>query len=219
MRDEQFDHRKSSNIRIEGVEDDAFDREVMKDARRRERAQTTLAATRSAKTGVSGIGNTIKAAFTEPVVVVALVVLAFVIVFMRAYMVPSGSMRPTLVEGDRLLSIARYFPNGSTYSRGDVVCFTAPDGTVYVKRVIGIGGDHIQISGEKVYVNGEECEWQGTGGVMTSMDVRLGPDEYWVMGDNRANSQDSRFIGAIPASSMISKVYCIYYPFDRATIL
>ena len=219
MRDDQFDYRKSSNIRVEGAEDADFDREVMKDARRRERAQATLDAARTTRSTAKGFKDAVKGALTEPVFIVALVVLAFVILFMRAYMVPSGSMRPTLVEGDRLLSIARYFPNGSTYARGDVVCFTAPDGTVYVKRVIGIGGDRIQISGEKVYVNGEESEWQGTGGVMTSMDVRLGPDEYWVMGDNRANSQDSRFIGAIPASSMISKVYCIYYPFDRATIL
>ena len=128
-------------------------------------------------------------------------------------------MQPTLQEGDRIMSIARYFPNGHTYERGDIVCFTAPDGTVYVKRVIGTGGDHIQITGDMVYVNGEPSPWQGTGGVSTVSDIQLAEDEYWVMGDNRGNSQDSRFIGPVKASQMISKVYGIYFPLNRAKFL
>lgn len=165
------------------------------------------------------IGGMLKSALHEPVFICALIVLLFLICFMRPFIVPSGSMKPTLMEGDRILSITQYFPNGQTYSRGDIACFTAPDGTVYVKRVIGIGGDHIQISGEKVYVNGEESPYQGTGGVMTSMDVQLADDEYWMMGDNRGNSLDSRYIGAIKADKMISKVLGIYNPVDRMTIL
>lgn len=165
------------------------------------------------------IGGMLKSALHEPVFICALIVLLFLICFMRPFIVPSGSMKPTLMEGDRILSIAQYFPNGQTYSRGDIACFTAPDGTVYVKRVIGIGGDHIQISGEKVYVNGEESPYQGTGGVMTSMDVQLADDEYWMMGDNRGNSLDSRYIGAIKADKMISRVLGIYNPVDRMTIL
>lgn len=155
----------------------------------------------------------------EPVVVIAVVILLFMVLFARFFFVPSGSMRPTLMEGDRIVSIAQYFPSGSTYQRGDIVCFTAPNNTVYVKRVIGVGGDHIQISGEKVYVNGEESPYQGTGGVMTSMDVQLADDEYWVMGDNRGNSEDSRFIGPIKADKMISKVIAIYLPSEHATFL
>lgn len=155
----------------------------------------------------------------EPSVVIAVVLLLVMVLFIRPFFVPSGSMRPTLVEGDRILSIAQYFPSGSTYQRGDIACFSAPNGTVYVKRVIGIGGDHIQISGEKVYVNGEESPYQGTGGVMTSMDVQLADDEYWVMGDNRGNSEDSRFIGPVKADKMISKVIAVYLPTEHATFL
>lgn len=155
----------------------------------------------------------------EPICVISIVLLLFVLLFMRAFYVPSGSMKPTLIEGDRIMSIAQYFPSGSTYQRGDIVCFTAPNGTVYVKRVIGIGGDRVQISGENVYVNGEESPYQGTGGVMTSMDIQLADDEYWVMGDNRANSEDSRFIGPVKADKMISKVIAIYQPFDHMTFL
>ena len=156
--------------------------------------------------------NTIRAAFREPVVVISVVLLCLLFFFLRPFLVPSGSMIPTLKEGDRILSLAQYFPNGRTYDRGDIVCFTAPSGDVYVKRVIGVGGDRIQISGEKVYVNGELSPWQGTGGVQSSMDVQLDDNQYWVMGDNRGNSEDSRFIGPISADKMISKVYLIYWP-------
>lgn len=159
--------------------------------------------------------HVVKKALHEPIFVIAFAVLMFLLFFMRPFIVPSASMQPTLQPGDRIFSIAQYFPNGETYSRGDIACFTAPDGTVYVKRVIGIGGDRIQISGEKVYVNGEESDYQGTGGVMTSMDVQLADDEYWMMGDNRGNSADSRYIGPVKAEKMISKVFMIYQPFDR----
>lgn len=155
----------------------------------------------------------------EPSVVIAVVLLLVMVLFIRPFFVPSGSMRPTLMEGDRILSVAQYLPSGSTYQRGDIACFTAPNGTVYVKRVIGIGGDHIQISGEKVYVNGEESPYQGTGGVMTSMDVQLADDEYWMMGDNRGNSEDSRFIGPVKADKMISKVIAVYLPTEHASFL
>lgn len=162
--------------------------------------------------------NIVKAAFHEPVFIVSIVLLLFILLFMRPFLVPSGSMQPTLKEGDRVMSIARYFPSGSTYARGDIACFIAPSGDVYVKRIIGIGGDHIQISGEKVLVNGEESPYQGTSGLVTSMDIYLADDEYWVMGDNRGNSQDSRFIGPVKADKMISRVIAIYFPFDRATL-
>ena len=155
----------------------------------------------------------------EPIIIIAIIVIALLTLFIRPFLVPSGSMVPTLIEGDRILSIATYFPNGQTFQEGDIACFTAPDGTVYVKRVIANGGDLVQISGEDVYVNGELSPWQGTGGQMTNMEVQLADDEYFMMGDNRGNSEDSRFIGPIKADKMISKVVAIYMPFDHATLL
>lgn len=154
----------------------------------------------------------------EPIIIIAIIIITFLIMFVRPFLVPSGSMVPTLQEGDRILSIAQYFQDGHTYKVGDIVCFYTDDGTVYVKRVIATGGDLVEISGEKVYVNGELSSYQGTGGQVTSLRVQLADDEYFVMGDNRGNSEDSRFIGPIKASQMISKVICIYYPFEHFTI-
>ena len=192
---------------------------LMRKTRAKQREAAAKEAKKASGAAAKGVLTALKNALSEPVVIVSAILLVFILLFLRAFLVPSGSMHPTLLEGDRVISIARYFPNGHTYNRGDIVCFTAPDGSTYVKRVIGVGGDHVQISGEKVYVNGEESPWQGTGGLMTSMDIHLADDEYWVMGDNRGNSQDSRFIGPVRADKMISKVYCIYFPFARASFL
>ena len=214
-----FEYKSNSNIRIELDDNSELDEYLMRKTRAKQRENAGRQAKKASADAARGVMSAVKHVLSEPIVIVAAVLLMFILLFLRPYLVPSGSMHPTLLEGDRVISIARYFPNGHTYNRGDVVCFTAPDGSVYVKRVVGVGGDHVQISGEKVFVNGEESPWQGTGGLMTSMDIHLADDEYWVMGDNRGNSQDSRFIGAIRADKMISKVYCIYFPFSRATFL
>ena len=163
--------------------------------------------------------NFAKNAVKSPTVVVSVLLILFIVFFLKAFLVPSGSMVPTLREGDRIISIARYFPNGSTYADGDIVCFLEKSSnTVFVKRVIAHGGQHVQIVNNVVYVDGVESPWQGTGasGDITSVDCQLGDQEYWVMGDNRGNSQDSRYIGPVEASQMISKVYCIYFPFNPA---
>lgn len=179
-------------------------------------AEQAIQASQSSKpTFLRKLKETVK----RPAFIVVTSFLVFIVFFARPYRIPSGSMEPTLMPEDRIFSIARYFPNGSTYHRGDVVCFKAPTGETYVKRVIGVGGDHIRISGEKVMVNGQKSPYQGTGGVMSSFDLYLADDEYWVMGDNRANSYDSRFIGPVKADKMISKVYFIYMPASRITML
>lgn len=163
--------------------------------------------------------RTVAAAFREPVFVVCLVILLLLTMFVRAFLVPSASMRPTLVEGDRILSIAQYFPNGHTYKPGDIICFVAPSNEIYVKRVVACGGDLVEMTGDKLYVNGEESPYSGTSGVITTSKVQLADDEYWVMGDNRGNSQDSRFIGPVKADKTVAKVWCVFWPLDHLTWL
>lgn len=161
----------------------------------------------------------VKNSLREPSFVVPLLLIAFVVLFVRAYYVPSGSMIPTLQEGDRIFSLAKYLPNGHSYKRGDVVTFMAPAGSIYVKRVIGIGGDTVKISGDTVYVNDEPSPWQGRGTGAVQGTWQIADDEYFVMGDNRSNSQDSRYIGTVKADRMVSHVVAVYYPFNHATSL
>lgn len=155
----------------------------------------------------------------QPQYLVYFGILIFLFTFFRAFMVPSGSMLPTLQENDRILTLARYFPDGHTYKAGDIVCFHEPaNNKVYVKRIVACGGDTVAISGEKLYVNGEESPYQGGGtGRVQVKETRLADDEYYMMGDNRSNSQDSRYIGPIKADAVIGKVDFIFWPLDRFT--
>ena len=165
---------------------------------------------------VKKVSGTFSDMFKKPFILLMIAAGILLLMFCRPYMVPSGSMIPTLVEGDRILSIAGYFVNGETYQPGDIVCFIAPSGETYVKRVVANGGDHVLIAGDTLYVNGEESPYQGNGTGMVQGEWDLADDEYFMMGDNRSNSQDSRYIGPIQASKVLSKVVCIYLPLDHA---
>lgn len=135
--------------------------------------------------------------------------------------VPTGSMEPTIMTGDRLLgSKATYIANEPT--RGDIVAFYSPEDnqTVFVKRIIGLPGETVAIIGGKVYINGsdtplseayinQEDEATGDFGPYTVPDK-----SYFVMGDNRNNSFDSRYwktTNYVSEDSIIAKLTLKYY--------
>lgn len=168
----------------------------------------------------ASFGTFVRHAMHEPSYVVPLVLIVLVFSFMRSYVIPSGSMIPTLVEGDRIIGIQQYFPDGHRFHAGDIVTFYSDKlDEVLVKRVVAEGGDTVDIIGDTLYVNGKVSDLQGDGTGEVQGEWVLDDDEYFVMGDNRGNSKDSRWIGPVKASQMISKVVCIYYPFDRAKML
>lgn len=154
----------------------------------------------------------------KKVLVIALVLLFLIFFVFRSYIIPSESMYPTLKIGDRVVGTAIYFPNGDSVDIGDVVCFYPPGTTneVYVKRVIAKGGDHVQISGDTIYVNGEVSPYGISGGVLTSLDFTVSDGCYWMAGDNGSVSADSRVWGELPADRLICKLHAVYWPIDRA---
>lgn len=162
------------------------------------------------------LANAFKAVLMSPHYMAYILALVSIITFMRGYLVPSGSMIPTLEINDRIITLKRYFPDGQTYARGDIVCFHEPKkGAVYVKRIVGIGGDEVVVNDQGLFINGELSPYQGGGTNSSTGTWRLADDEYFMMGDNRANSEDSRYIGAIKANAIIGKVDFIFWPPSR----
>lgn len=110
--------------------------------------------------------------------------------------VPTGSMIPTIDAGEKIISNRITYYMGSP-QRGDIVIFHYPDNEeiLYVKRVIGLPGDEVLIDDGKVYINGIKLEEPY---VTSEYNGRYGPyqvpeDSYFMLGDNRAYSEDSRF--------------------------
>ncbi|MTI49378.1 signal peptidase I [Sporosalibacterium faouarense] len=135
-----------------------------------------------------------------------------------------SSMYPTLHEKDRLFTNKVGYYIGEP-KRGDIIVLKAPDDPEkdYIKRVVGLAGDKVEITDGKVYVNGEELkEKYLTEGSYTYTEATSKwdvPEEYiFVMGDNRNKraSNDSRSFGSIPIDTVKGKAFFRYYPFgDR----
>jgi signal peptidase I len=156
-------------------------------------------------------------------VVLALLIALLIKTFLfQAFFIPSESMMPTLRVHDRVLVNKLSYKLHDVH-RGDIVVFKAPEGSEpgiddLVKRVIGLPGETVSAHGGHVYVDGERIEEPYLpDGVETSSfsAVTLEPDHYWVMGDNRDNSKDSRVFKAIPKESIIGRVFFRIWPLSR----
>lgn len=166
------------------------------------------------------------------------------------YRVDGSSMEPTLHNGEMLIVNRRayvairlgrwldtipgvdvdegwvWYPFGQP-QRGDIVVFRPPNGgsEPYVKRIIALPGERVEIRDGAVFINGrrliepylvEPTVWRG---MTLNHEYVVEPGHVFVMGDNRNNSSDSRIFGAIPMSSIIGKAWLTYWPPDEAKLL
>lgn len=145
----------------------------------------------------------------------------------QAYKIPSGAMMPTLLIGDQIL-VNKYVYKKQTPQRGDIAVFEFPKDptTDYIKRVIGIGGDLVEIKDKKLFVNGvlqNETFVIHTGKHFISSNIprdNFGPytvplNTLFFMGDNRDNSYDSRFWGIVDNEKVKGKAICFYWSWDK----
>ncbi len=149
----------------------------------------------------------------------AILIVAFINLFIAQPRTVDGrSMEPTLYDGNRLIvELLSY--RFAEPERGDIVMLRITEGQTsraLVKRVIGLPGDTVEIYDGSVYINGEKLDEPyvsaSTDGIMTAM---LIPDgQYFVMGDNRPVSNDSRYFGTIPYQDIIGHVLIRYWPFS-----
>ena len=142
----------------------------------------------------------------------------------RAYVaepfaIPSESMAPTLVPGDHVLVEKLSYRFGSPH-RGDLVVFRAPDGgSLAVKRIVGLAGDRVAIEDGVLAVNGH-LQREPYVDQRSVDSVYFGPvvvpaGDVFVMGDNRADSHDSRDYGAVPRRSLVGQVLTRLWPVFR----
>lgn len=168
----------------------------------------------------------IKEVVTWAVELAIVVAAAFVLVYfigLRTSVV-GQSMAKTLDAGDEIL-VNRFIYKVLEPKTGDIIVFL-PNGNekshYYVKRVIGVAGDTVQIKDGVLYLNGEEYEEeidsetiQEAG--LAEEELTIGEDEYFVLGDNRNNSEDSRYanIGNVKKEHIIGKAWFIVSPFGK----
>jgi signal peptidase I len=145
----------------------------------------------------------------------------------RSYYIPSGSMLPTLQINDRLI-VDKLSYRFSNPVRGDIVVFDPPAKLgfkdAFIKRVIGLPGDRIEVKNGKVYVNDkvlaekyiEEAPSYNWSSTSLTPDGIVPEGHYLVLGDNRNNSYDGHYWGFIPKDRIVGKAVVRFWPIDRA---
>lgn len=170
----------------------------------------------------SSVRNVIEwIAIIAAALIVAVIIKTFLL---QAFYIPSESMEPTLKPQDRVLVNKLSYKLHAVH-RGDIVVFKRPpseagDPTIkdLIKRVIGLPGETIEERGGQVYINGQELKepYLPAGTVTNTLPpTKVGPGQYFVMGDNRTNSKDSRFIGTIPRSLIVGRAFIRVWPLSK----
>jgi signal peptidase I len=178
-------------------------------------------------------------------IVIAVILALFVRTWVvQAFKIPTGSMENNLLIGDHLLvnkfvfaptagALDRALLPTRGIHRGDVVVFKYPNEPErdFIKRVIGLPGETVELRNKKVFIDGKPLDEPyvhflepASNAEVTSFDVRerygpvqVGADQYFVMGDNRDNSQDSRYWGFLPRSYVKGEALMIYWSYESAS--
>lgn len=158
----------------------------------------------------------------------ALLSLVIIVFIVQAFFIPSGSMEPTLRVGDRIL-VGKFAYRIWEIKRGDVVVFRYPlnPNKDFVKRVVGLPGERVEIKEGLVLINGRplgEAYPTKLPGGDRACSSNYGPQvvpgaNLFVLGDNRCNSEDSRFFGFVPIKNVVGRAIVVYWPPDRVSLV
>jgi signal peptidase I len=171
--------------------------------------------------------------------VIALLIRTFLV---QAFKIPSSSMEPTLLVGDHILVskfiygiripyIGKKFLTFHKPERGDIIVFVYPEDPKkdFIKRVIATEGEKVQIKNRKILVNGKAVDdpwgvYGEGGGLFIPRDFQprdnygpkvVPPNSLFVLGDNRDNSQDSRYWGYVDLTAVKGKAFIIYFSYNK----
>lgn len=175
-------------------------------------------------------------------IVIAFVLASIIRTFVvQAFKIPTGSMRTTLLEGDIIL-VNKFiygakipftnlrFPAVSQPKRGDVIVFIYPEDPKkdFIKRLVAFPGETVEIKNGTIYINGKPLldpvfsqRYYYNRGRLSEEGERITvpADSFFVLGDNSASSQDSRYWGFVPHKNILGKALLIYWPPQRIRII
>ncbi len=175
-------------------------------------------------------------------IIVAFILAMFVRTFVvQAFKIPTGSMRPTLLEGDLILvnkfiygakiPFTSYrLPKVREPQRGDVIVFIYPEDPKkdFIKRLVATESETVEIKNGTVYINGRPLldtnfsrrYYYNRGDfAQEGQKIVVPKDSFFVMGDNSASSQDSRYWGFVPKKNVLGNAILIYWPLNRIRII
>ncbi len=175
-------------------------------------------------------------------IVIAFILAMFIRTFIvQAFKIPTGSMRTTLLEGDRILVNKFIYgakipltnirlPALSQPKRGEVIVFIYPEDNSrdFIKRLIATAMETVQIQNGKVLINGKAATEEVVGKRyyynrgdfgQEGQPIRVPPNSYFVLGDNSGSSRDSRYWGFVDKKFLIGKAFLIYWPLNRIRII
>ena len=161
--------------------------------------------------------------YAEVCLVSVLLVLGIRDWLVQSSKVVSGSMIPTLAIQDRLI-VLKWPHHFAPINRGDVVLFKSPhgDGKEFVKRVVGLGGERVSIRNGLVYINQKPLHFPGVhvrADASNLAEITIPENHFFMLGDNRRYSQDSRYWGTVHRDAIIGNAWFIYWPPRSAQIV
>lgn len=156
----------------------------------------------------------------------AMVVRTFVV---AAFKIPTGSMKPTLLEGDKIF-VNKFIYRFNPPQRGDVFVFKYPEDPKkdYVKRLVGLGAETIEIREGRIFIDDKEIDTPSIKNIYyrnsgeygeKGIKVKIPEDCFFALGDNSANSRDSRYWGFVPKKYLVGKAFVIWWPPNRIRLI
>lgn len=177
----------------------------------------------------------------KAIIIAGLLAILIRIFFIEPYKIPTSSMVPTLEPGDKILVVKFIYgvripflslrlPGYRKPQRGEVIVFIAPPekDKCYVKRLVGLPGERVEIENGNIYINGKVVSnprisknFYYNQGRYAQPDkpIIVPPNNYFVLGDNSARSRDSRYWGFVPFKNIIGKAVLIWWPPKRVRLI
>jgi len=168
--------------------------------------------------------------WVEPIIIAIILALIIRTFIVQAFKIPTGSMRPTLIEGDRIL-VNKFIYKFKEPERGDMLVFVSPEDKKkdFIKRLVALPEEAIEISNGTILIDDKavskdsiirEFYYYNRGDFSErGQAMHVPEDAYYVLGDNSLSSRDSRYWGFLPKKYLLGKAFLIYWPPTRIRIL